>query len=171
MHEHCYKVRDKKYNIISVHDFENSKSIKSSYLDFRTKINRRIKRFLDMILSLDKVLFIREYANYNEALLIKQVINHLKPGNHHKLMVVNSHNDNHLMSYNCLNDILFFDILQVDECWSGYNLHWDMVLNNIVIVSNKITTQIDDRVEKIYGFYDEEEAHPISLDFHTTCSL
>lgn len=163
-HNNCYKVRDKKYDIISVHDFEKDKPLRSTYEKFRFKMNRRINRFFEMVSSLDKILFIREHATFDEAIKIKSVIDVFKPNNNHELIMVNCHYHNHLMYFNCVNDIPFYDILQVNDIWAGYNHHWDVILNDVVLKSLQKMVNIDNCVEKIFGFYDEEEEHIWATD-------
>ena len=109
-HDNCYKVRDKKYDIISVHDFEKDKPLRSTYEKFRIKIDRRINRFLEMVSSLDKILFIREHATPKEAINIKKAIGTFKPNNY-ELTIINCHYHNHLMYFSCVNDIPLYDIL------------------------------------------------------------
>jgi len=72
-----FMVEDELYRIVSVHDFPirlNPGGQLLTYPDFRDKIQRRIDRLLYKMATSSRILFIRLWGTYPEALRLREIL-------------------------------------------------------------------------------------------------
>lgn len=86
----CYIVRDAAYHIFSHHDFPlnaNTPEHLNSYPELRAAISRRAPRFLDILQTADKILFIRTEATVHETAELLEVLRGMVRGQFNLLVV------------------------------------------------------------------------------------
>ncbi|MGE6964102.1 DUF1796 family putative cysteine peptidase [Bacillus thuringiensis] len=89
------------YNIISVHDFlsvENTSENLITYLEFKTKIDRRVKRFLNKLKTYNNILFIQIGATIKEVELVEKVLSELIEGQF-KVLLLNLISEYKIVEY------------------------------------------------------------------------
>lgn len=89
------------YNIISVHDFlsvENTPENLITYLEFKTKIDRRVKRFLNKLKTYNNILFIQIGATIEDAELVEKVLSELIEGQF-KVLLLNLISEYKIVEY------------------------------------------------------------------------
>lgn len=142
-HDHTYLVYDEKYQCMSVHDFphvenDNTERIFDIYPQFIEKIQRRIDRFYVEIGNANAndtdVLFIRYQASYDEAVSLSACLKTLT-NNHYKLIVLNETKEKTFFEETWdIENTYAARIYQSENIpWSGYDAHWDLVLNGITL--------------------------------------
>jgi len=86
-----YFIRDILYNIISVHDFPITlgKHWSTTYPSYKAKLDLRIKRFWDKLLSSKKTLFIRWFATYEQAVELQAILSDILTPNEFTVLILN----------------------------------------------------------------------------------
>lgn len=83
-------VRDTFYNITSVHDFPLSRNTPeqlASYWDFKSKMNRRIERYIKQSAESARTLYVRMKGTYEEVIRLEKAIAPYHRGQFHILLV------------------------------------------------------------------------------------
>lgn len=78
----AYFVKDNLYQVLSVHDFPilPGQPWYVTYPSYKTKLDRRIRRFLDNVMNAPSVLFVRWQGKYEEAYVLQEILAGLVKG-------------------------------------------------------------------------------------------
>ncbi|GER71195.1 hypothetical protein BpJC7_24980 [Weizmannia acidilactici] len=129
-------VHDTAYNIVSSHDFkadQNSFEKLSTYPDVRKKLDRRIKRFLEMANKGKRILFIRTEGSLSEVSELESVLSQLVK-NDFNILVVNHTNVNELIEKEWPIERVHVVELPNKEKWQENDHYWREIFDGI---SNK----------------------------------
>ncbi|MCI9570638.1 MAG: hypothetical protein HFG14_12355 [Lachnospiraceae bacterium] len=143
-HDHTYLIFDERYQCMSVHDFphvehDDLTKIFNAYPQFIDKMRRRIQRFYSEIYGAGggtNILFIRYHASYEDARSLSECLKRLT-NNHYKLIVLNEAKEKKFIEENWeIENTYAARVCQTaDVPWSGYDAHWDIVLEGITLDS------------------------------------
>lgn len=131
-----YYVRDTFYNIISVHDFPITlgKHWSTNYPAYKAKLDLRIKRFWDKLLSSKIILFIRWFATYEQAVELQTILSDILKANEFTVLILNPVSE--LTSVREINwDINHICVLEFPDDMNDYD-SWDYILKDIQITNN-----------------------------------
>lgn len=67
-------IQDLTYEITAVHDFLSLNQFFTEYEQFKAKYDRRVKRFFEVLDSNKRILFVRKYMIYEEAVLLDHIL-------------------------------------------------------------------------------------------------
>lgn len=86
-----YMVKDTAYNVISVHDFPQSRNTPSNlatYPEFKEKMERRIQRFHEKVAAARRVLFVRMLGTKEEVTELNEILGQLV-SREYRLIIIN----------------------------------------------------------------------------------
>lgn len=126
---------DMGYQIVSSHDFkasQNTFSNLATYPEVRAKFDRRIKRFLEMLSTGKRILFIRTEGSFDEVLELETVLSELVK-NDFAILLVNHTGTNQLIEKDWpVEKVCAIDLPNIEK-WEGNNHYWRDILNGISI--------------------------------------
>lgn len=131
-----YYIRDTFYNIISVHEFPITlgKHWSTTYPAYKAKLDLRIKRFWDKLLSSKKNLFIRWFATYEQAVELQTILSDILKANEFTVLILNPVSELTLVRE--INwDINNIGVLEFPDDMNDYD-SWDYILKDIQITND-----------------------------------
>jgi len=128
-------VTDMGYQIVSSHDFKADKNTLSNlatYPEVRAKFDRRIKKFLDILSTGKRILFIRTEGTFEEVLELEEVLSQLVENEFH-ILLVNHTNTSVLIEKDWPVENVCAIGLPNEEKWEGNDHYWRDIFNGIHI--------------------------------------
>jgi hypothetical protein len=126
---------DMDYQIVSSHDFKASKNTFSnlaSYPEVRDKFDRRIKRFLNILSTGKRILFIRTEGSFEEVLELESVLSELVKHDF-TILLVNHTDTNVLIEKDWpVEKVCAIELPNVEK-WQGNDHYWKAIFNGISI--------------------------------------
>ncbi|WP_339290586.1 DUF1796 family putative cysteine peptidase [Paenibacillus sp. FSL E2-0201] len=128
-----YFIQDTCYNIISVHDFPitSGKHWSTTYPSYKAKLDLRMKRFWDKLLSSKKILFIRWFATYEQAVELQAILSDILKPNEFTVLILNP-----VLELTSVREIKWdidnVCVLEVPDDMNDYD-SWDYILKDIQI--------------------------------------
>ncbi|MBD3860533.1 peptidase [Bacillus sp. 28A-2] len=126
---------DMEYQIVSSHDFkasENTFSNLSTYPEVKAKFDRRIKRFLEMLSTGKRILFIRTEGAFDEVLELETVISELIK-NDFAILLVNHTDTKVLVEKDWpVEKVCAIELPNIEK-WQGNDHYWRDIFNGISI--------------------------------------
>ncbi|TQR43694.1 DUF1796 family putative cysteine peptidase [Paenibacillus popilliae] len=125
------KIRDIKYDCLSVHDFTVESSWQTQYIQFKEQMNRRVKRFYDEIEKSHSVLFVRAQA-YERSEIIRLCKNLSEIQLNYKLLIVNYTVEQRVIDINCdIDNVAMVQIPSPENRWQGSDEAWKYILSGV----------------------------------------
>ncbi|MGZ9586209.1 DUF1796 family putative cysteine peptidase [Paenibacillus marinisediminis] len=132
--EHHRRIRDVKYDCLSVHDFSSETPWVEQYSQFKEMVSRRILRFYNVIEESNSLLFVRTQA-YERAEIIRLCENLNKLHHNYKLLIVNYTVEQNVIDVNCdIENVVMVQIPSPEGRWQGCNDSWKYVLSGIQLI-------------------------------------
>jgi Putative papain-like cysteine peptidase (DUF1796) len=128
---------DMEYGIVSSHDFkasQNTFSNLATYPEVRAKFDRRIKRFLDILSTGKRILFIRTEGSFEEVLELESVLEKMVK-NQFAILLVNHTSTTKLIEKDWPVQRICAIELPNAEKWEGNNDIWQEIFKNITITN------------------------------------
>ncbi|PKJ52038.1 DUF1796 family putative cysteine peptidase [Bacillus sp. SN10] len=124
-------LKDTVYDITSVHDFpieRNTPENWETYSEFKTKLERRIQRFINKLETCPMILFVRIGGTYEEAKHLEEILSEIVVSEF-RVLILNEVPNRRLIEYDWgLQYTCSIGIpIEKREC----NDFWNMILNNI----------------------------------------
>lgn len=133
-----YIVQDTYYNMVSCHDFPilpNSTSYLSTYPEFKERINRRIARFLDKMMTSPKILFVRLQGSFEEASELQTVLSSLVVHDF-RVLLVNYTKVASMVELDWpLEKVCAVELPEFDMYGGNYDPNWDPLLEGIQFIN------------------------------------
>lgn len=121
------QVVDMVYGIQSFHDFESRNPL-GNYQDVKSKYDRRVKRFFQLLATKKKILFVREGLTRAQVEQLDFLIHQLYPSLNYTILAV-SENEEFRIPWG-LNRISNFYLSQTTENWMGDPEQWKQILSH-----------------------------------------
>jgi hypothetical protein len=131
-----YFIRDTLYNIISVHDFPVTlgKHWSITYPSYKAKLDLRINRFWNKLLTSKKTLFIRWSASYEQAVELQVILSDILKSNEFTVLILNPVSE--LTSVREVNwGIHHICMVEFPDDMNDYD-SWDYILKDIQITND-----------------------------------
>lgn len=129
-----YIVQDTYYNMVSCHDFPmlpNSTSYLSTYPKFKERLNRRVARFMDKMLTSPKILFVRLHGSLEEASELQTVLSSLVV-NDFRVLLVNYTKVTGMVELDWpLEKVCAVELPEFDMYGGGRDPNWNPLLEGI----------------------------------------
>ena len=132
-HEKSYVLKDRAYNIASHHDFPihtNTPGNLVSYFEFKGKLDRRIRRFLDKTETSKNILFIRTGGTYSEMLELHSILSSMVR-HEFKLILINYTAISGMIEHACDLDNVALLEMQGHDIWRHNDHLWRSVFDGI----------------------------------------
>jgi hypothetical protein len=131
-----YFIQDTLYNIISVHDFPITldKHWSTTYPSYKAKLDLRIKRFWNKLLTSKKTLFIRWSASYEQAVELQAILSDILKPNEFTILILNPVRE--LTSVREINwGINHICVVEFPDDMNDYD-SWDYILKDIQVTND-----------------------------------
>jgi hypothetical protein len=132
-------VTDMAYQIVSSHDFKGDKNTLTNlatYPEVKAKFARRIERFLDILSTGKRILFIRTEGTFQEALELESVLSQLVK-NDFTILLINHTNTKSIIEKDWpVKNVCAIELPNVEK-WDGNDDYWKFIFNGISIKAKK----------------------------------
>lgn len=132
-------VTDTGYQIVSSHDFKASKNTftnLATYPEVKAKFDRRVKKFLDILSTGKRILFIRTEGTFEEILQLESVLSQLVKNDFH-ILLVNHTDTNDLIEKDWpVESVCAIELPDVEK-WQGNDEYWRSIFKDITISASK----------------------------------
>jgi hypothetical protein len=130
-----YFIRDSLYNIISAHDFPivEGQDWSTAYPAYRLKLDYRIERFRNSLLSSSDTLFVRWFASYEQVVELRMILSKMLKNKKFTILVLNP-----IPDLSSIREVEWgmenVCVLEVSSDMNDY-ANWDYVLSDISLIN------------------------------------
>ncbi|EFM08683.1 Protein of unknown function DUF1796 [Paenibacillus curdlanolyticus YK9] len=127
-------LRDVVNGMIIVHDFplsRNSAGYWPDYDAFRTKMDRRIERFLNKMASCRRILFVRTGGMPDEALELEQALKRIVKGEFHVLLVNHNPVPTLIEDHWPHKHVCAVTLPEQPDIWNANDVYWKLLLQHV----------------------------------------
>ncbi|AWB44041.1 peptidase [Paenibacillus sp. CAA11] len=131
---HHLSVRDKVYNIISVHNFPKERNTMDHLVDydlFKQIMDRRIQRFLTVASTYRRILFVRTGGHWEDVEELQTVLSNLIVHDFSILLINHEHVDHMIEVESPLEKVYAVSLPLIENTWSGNDPYWDQLFSGI----------------------------------------
>lgn len=121
-------IEDTVYHIQLIHDFELNENYMQDYEKIKSKYDRRVKRLIDALHSDKKILFVRRSMNFEQAVLLDELLHTNYPQLNYTLVALNNSEESlHDWGLQRVRNFRLRDLIPYE--WWGHNGDWAAALS------------------------------------------